>query len=185
MTKIILGFTGPMASGKGICKKYLEEKYGANSFRFSTVMRELLKRLNLEINRPNLVNISYCLRQTFGENLFAKVMAEDVKNSDKQLVVVDGIRRLADIEYLKKIPGFHLISIDADIKIRHERLVKRNENIGDTKKTLEQFARDHLEMETETSIPSVMAEAELSLNNDGDLDELHKQIDLIMDKLNK
>ncbi|MFA6994948.1 MAG: AAA family ATPase [Patescibacteria group bacterium] len=185
MTKIILGFTGPMASGKGICKKYLEEKYGAKGFRFSTIMREILERLNLEINRLNMVNISTCLRQTFGEDLFAKTMAGDIKNSNEKLIVVEGIRRLADIEYLKKIPGFHLISVDADIKIRHERLVERNENVGDTEKTLEQFTRDHLEMETEISIPSVMAEAELNLNNDGSLDELHKQIDLIMAKLNK
>jgi len=184
MAKIILGFTGQIASGKDVSKKYLEEKYGAKSFRFSIIMRELLNRLGLEINRYNLVSLSLCLRQTFGEDLFAKTMAKDVAADPAEIIVVDGIRRLADIEYLKKVPGFHLISIDADPKIRYDRLIKRNENKGDSEKTYEKFLDDE-KLETEASIPAVMAKAEIALNNDGTLENLYRQIDSLMASLNK
>jgi hypothetical protein len=41
MSKIILGFTGPIASGKEVAKKYIETKYGASSFKFSTILRNI------------------------------------------------------------------------------------------------------------------------------------------------
>lgn len=174
-----------MASGKDVSKIYLEEKYGAKSFRFSTVMREILNRLHLEISRPNLTKVSFCLRQTFGEDLFAKVIANDVASEEAPLIVVDGIRRLADIEYLKKIPGFHLISLEADPKIRYERAVKRNENVGDREKTFEQFLLDHQKLETEVTIPAVMAQAEFIIKNEGSLEDLYAQIEKIMATLKK
>lgn len=179
MSKIIIGFTGPIASGKDASKKYLEEKYQGQSFRFSTVMRELLTRLSLEINRKNLSDISRCLRETFGEDLFAKTMAKDVMADPAEMIIVDGIRRLADIAYLKDVPGFHLISIEADIKIRYERLTKRGENADDSKKTFEGFLADH-QLETELSIPAVMAEADFQINNNGSFADLYRQIDEII-----
>lgn len=184
MSKIIVGFTGPIASGKDASKKYLEEKYQGKSFRFSTVMREILSRLSLEINRRNLSDISRCLRETFGEDLFAKTMAKDVMADPTNVIIVDGIRRLADIAYLKDVPGFSLISIDADPKIRHARLINRGENADDSQKTFEQFLADH-QLETELSIPAVMAEANFQINNDGDFDDLHRQIDEIINTIRK
>ena len=180
--KIIIGFTGLMASGKDAAKKYLEEKYGAKSFRFSTIMRDILNRINVEISRPNLSAVSLCLRQTFGEDLFAKVLASDAENSEAKIVVVDGVRRLADIIHLSKLSGFHLIAIEADPKIRHERLVKRGENIGESEKTYEQFLADH-QTETELTIPEVMSKADFIISNDGDFASLYSQIDKIVGKI--
>lgn len=180
--KIIIGFTGLMASGKDAAKKYLEEKYGAESFRFSSIMRDVLKRINVEMSRTNLSAVSLCLRQTFGEDLFAKVIASDAQNATSDIVVVDGVRRLADIAHLSKLAGFHLVAIEADPKIRHERLVKRGENVGESEKTYEQFIADH-QAETELTIPEVMSKADLVINNDGSFDDLYKQIDELVAKI--
>lgn len=180
--KIIIGFTGLMASGKDAAKKYLEEKYGAESFRFSSIMRDVLKRINVEMSRTNLSAVSLCLRQTFGEDLFAKVIASDAQNANSDIVVVDGVRRLADIAHLSKLDGFHLVAIEADPKIRHERLVKRGENVGESDKTYEQFIADH-QAETELTIPEVMSKADLRINNDGSFEDLYKQIDELVEKI--
>lgn len=180
--KIIIGFTGLMASGKDAAKKYLEEKYGAESFRFSSIMRDVLKRINVEMSRTNLSAVSLCLRQTFGEDLFAKVIASDAQNANSDIVVVDGVRRLADIAHLSKLDGFHLVAIEADPKIRHERLVKRGENVGESDKTYEQFIADH-QAETELTIPEVMSKADLKINNDGSFEDLYKQIDELVEKI--
>jgi dephospho-CoA kinase len=45
--KIIFGFTGLMASGKGAAALYLQNRHSARTFRFSTILRDLLKRLDL------------------------------------------------------------------------------------------------------------------------------------------
>lgn len=182
--KIIIGFTGLMASGKDAAKKYLEEKYGAESFRFSSIMRDVLKRINVEMSRTNLSAVSLCLRQTFGEDLFAKVIASDAQNANSDIVAVDGVRRLADIAHLSKLDGFHLVAIEADPKIRHERLVKRGENVGESEKTYEQFIADH-QAETELTIPEVMSKADLRINNNGNFEDLYKQIDELVARIKK
>ena len=172
--KVILGFAGPLASGKGTVCKYLEEKYGADYFRFSSILRDILDRVYLPHTRENMQLVSTVMRQNFGEELLAKAMAEDVVNSSKVLVGIDGVRRLADIKHLLEIPGFYLVSIDADIKTRYERLVKRNENPGDTTKTFEQFVEDN-KKEAEQQIAELQKQAKFTINNNGDLQGLYRQ----------
>ena len=179
MSKIILGFAGLMASGKDVSKKYLMEKYGANSYRFSTMLRDILNRLYLPINRENMQNLSTDIRTRFGADTMSRVIAEDVKNDNNDIVVVEGIRRLADISVLKDFPNFYLISIEADSRLRYDRMIKRNENIGDAEKSYEEFMADH-KKEAETQTPIVMETAKFKIDNSGTLDDLYKQIDKII-----
>ncbi len=179
MSKIILGFVGPFASGKDASKKYLDEKYGAKSFRFSTILRDVLNRIGVSITRDGLITLSTSLREAFGQDLLAKVIAKDVADAPGEIIVVDGIRRLPDIEYLNRLPGFVLISIDAEEKTRYERMVKRNENEGDAQKTFADFQADH-QRETELTIPGVMATAKYHIDNSGDFEELYAQIEKII-----
>ncbi len=179
--KIILGLCGKISSGKGTIAEYTQEKYNAKTFRFSTILRDVLTRLYLEINRSNMQNLSTILRSNFTEDIMAKVMAEDVKNDSSEIIVVDGVRRIADIKYLKKIEGFYLVSVDADAKIRYDRLSKRSENTDDFGKSYEDFLEDE-KQEAEQEIPVAMAEAQVKINNDGSFDGLYKQIDEIIKK---
>ena len=125
--KIILGLVGPIAAGKGTIATYLEQKYSASTYRFSSIMRDLLIRLHLPLSRENLQDISTMLRQRFGEDLFAKVIAENVIQDNNKIIVVDGIRRLADIKYLTRIKDFVLVKVAADPHLRYQRLIKRTE----------------------------------------------------------
>lgn len=184
MAKIIIGLVGEIASGKDVTKKYLEIHYGANCHRFSTILRDLLGRLYMPITRENMQNISTILRQQFGSDLLAKILTEDVKNDPCEIIIVDGIRRFADITYLKTLPGFVLVSIEVDAKIRYERLVQRNENADDSTKTYEQFLADG-QKETELEIPAVMATANYKLDNNGTLKNLYNQIEKIIIDLEK
>lgn len=182
MSKIIIGLVGPIASGKGVTKKYLETKYGAKHCKFSTPLRDILIRLKIEISRDNIIDLSTMLRERYGQDLFSKVITSDASRLDADVVVVDGVRRLDDIEHLSTLPHFHLIKVDADPKVRYERLKIRNENIGDSEKSFAEFMEDH-ERETEATIPEVMERAEYSLNNDGDLEDLYRQIDSLISKI--
>jgi dephospho-CoA kinase len=179
MAKKIFGLTGPIASGKGTVKKYIEKKYGSKDCRFSTVMRDILIRIGEETTRENMQKMSTVLRQNFGQNILAKVIAKDVEKIDADIIVIDGVRRISDIEFLNQLPNFTLISIDADPKIRYERMVKRNENKGDDKKTYESFLKDH-EADSDYEVPIVMKTAKKSLDNNGDLENLYKQIEQII-----
>lgn len=182
--KIILGFVGDLAGGKGTICKYLNDKYQANAYRFSTMLRDVLDRMYVPQSRENLQKISTLLRQNFGEDVMSKVIAEDVKNDENDIVMVEGIRRPTDITYLRENPGFHLIYITADPKIRWERLVKRAENPGDTEKTYEEFLEDE-KAEADNMIKSLGQTAEFTINNNGTFEEFYNQTEEIIKKLCK
>lgn len=182
MPKLVLGFVGKLASGKDACQRYITEKHNADTTKFSTCLRDILGRIYQPISRENMQNLSLDLRNRFGSDILAQVIAEDVKNSDKDIVVVDGVRRLDDIVSLKGLPGFHLISIDASPETRYERMKKRNENAGDADKTFEQFIEDS-EREAEQQIPETMAAATHHLSNEGTLQDLYDQIDKLIAKI--
>jgi dephospho-CoA kinase len=179
MNKTILGFVGLLSSGKGTAAKYLETKYSANTYRYSTILRDLVDRIYVEQSRDNLIKMSETIRSTFGEDTLAKAIAKDAETAINNLVVVEGIRRPADIEYLAKLPNFVLIEIFAEPKTRYERLIKRGENADDNSKTYEQFLADH-QRSTELSILEVIPHAKERIDNNGNLENLYQQLDRLV-----
>ncbi len=185
MNKIIFGLVSQMAGGKETVKKYLEENYQAKSCRFSSIMRDILDRLYLDKSRDNFQKLSTVLRQVYGEDILAQSITKEVKSLEANIIVVDGVRRQADIKFLKELDNFYLIAIEAEAEIRYKRLVMRAENVGDSEKTYEDFLSDH-NQEADKQIPDVMKTADFVVNNDGSLKDLYSQIDkLIKDRQNK
>lgn len=181
MAKIILGLAAELAGGKGTVAKYVKEKYQGSTHRFSTMLRDLLDRLYLEQTRENMQKISSVIRQNFGEDVMAKVMQGDAKKDEHEIVVVDGVRRPADIKYLRELPEFKLIYIDTSLEKRYERIVKRGENPDDATKTFEQFKKDQ-EGEADSLIKNLKSEANFVVDNNGNFEDLYKQIDEIIKK---
>ncbi|HLD31486.1 MAG TPA: AAA family ATPase [Patescibacteria group bacterium] len=177
--KIIIGLIGEMGAGKSTLTQYLKEKYQADTYRFSTALRNILQRLYLEETRGHLQQLSQILRDTFGQDILSRVVAEDAKNAEKKFIIIEGIRRPADIVCLKDNPGFHLVSLTAEPRIRYERLTKRTENPDDQNKTWEQFQAE-AEAEAELQIKAVADLAEASLDNSQTPADLYRQIDLLI-----
>jgi len=180
--KIIIALTGQIASGKDVTKKYLTEKYGAQSVKFSQILRDVLNRLNIPVERKTMQELSTVLRQTFGEDLLARNIAEDAKKLEADIVILDGVRRPADILHAQKLEGFVLVRVEATPELRYERMKVRNENAGDAEKTFEEFLADH-ESEADREVPVTMSQATETLNNDGNFEDLYKQIEELIFKL--
>ncbi len=179
--KVIFGFAGLIASGKGTVASYFEEQHQASTYKFSTMLRNLLDRIYVPQNRDNIIKISEAIRTLFGEDIMAKTIAHDVDNANNTIIVVDGIRRLADIEYLKKLPHFVMVEIFANPETRYTRLTQRGENADDTTKTYEQFLNDH-QRSTELSILEVIPFAKERIDNNGTEADLYRQLDDLVKK---
>ncbi len=177
--KIILGFVGEIASGKGTSCNYLIKKYKANYYRFSDPLRDILNILYIKITRSNMQKLSTLLRKNFSENILAKIIAEKVKKDNYKFIVIDGIRRFADIAYLKENKAFHLIYITADIDLRYKRNIKRGENINDKQKTFEEFKKDD-NQESENEIKKVGKTAEFKIENNSSFENLYQNIEEII-----
>ncbi len=184
MAKIIIGLVGQLAGGKEVAKKYISQKYNSKDCRFSTPLRDVVRRLDIPESRENLQKLSTILRGGFGEDILAKVISFDASKLDSDIVIIDGVRRMADIKYLKDLPNFYLIKVDVDPQIRYERMKIRNENVGDKDKTFEQFMADH-NNEADRDIPFVMSQAKISIENNGSLEEFYNKIDKIIKELLK
>lgn len=179
MPKIILGLAGEIASGKGTVAKYICEKYDGSSHRFSTMLRDVAKRMYLPENRENLQKISTIFRENFFDDILSSVIAKDVKNDEHKIIAIDGVRRMADIAYLKKLPNFKLVYISTSLEKSFERITKRNENSDDEGKTFEEFKKDH-EREAELQIRNLEGKADFVVDNNGTFEELYSQIDKII-----
>lgn len=181
MTKIILGLIAKNAGGKTTATEYLKSKYGAVSFRFSDPLKDILNRLHLEASRENFQTLSTILRQNFSEDILSRVIAEDVKNANAEIIITEGVRRPTDVKYLKNLPGYHLVFIETEAKIRFERLKKRVEKPGDQDKTWEEFLAEE-DQESELKIDDIAVTAEFKIDNNGGLEELYKQLAELIDR---
>jgi len=179
MKRVIIGLVGEIASGKGTIVKYLEDKYQASNYRFSTIMRDVLDRLHIEHTRDSLQKTSSMLRETFGENILAKVMADDVKEDKNNIIVIDGVRRVEDIEFLKQDENFKLVFVDVSLEKRYERIIGRSENEDDKNKTFEEFKLD-AQREAELTIAGLKEIADTVIDNNGSVEELEKQIEELL-----
>lgn len=181
MKKIILGIAGEIGAGKGTIANYLAEHYGASKRAFSDSLKDVADRMHLEKNRENLQKISTMFRENFHDDILSEVVFFDVKNDDVKIVVIDGVRRRADIEFFKDIEGFKLVYVEAEMKNRYQRITHRGEKSDDNSKTFEQFEKDH-QREAEREITQLKKIADFTLDNNGSFDELYKQVDRVVVK---
>lgn len=123
---IIIGVVGQIASGKGVLVKYLMEKFNFTSFSLSTIVHEELKKRKIsEFTRETMQEVGNKLRCEHGNDVLAKWAVERLKKQNKNNIVIEGIRNLGEIEFLKKYPNFILIGIKAKKDLRFKRLLSR------------------------------------------------------------
>jgi len=177
--KKIVGIIGEMASGKTTVSDYIKEKYGAQTFRFSDMLGDILDRLYLDRTRGNYQTLSTALRQSFSEDLMSKVLVEDLRRADSDVVVTEGIRRPTDVTFLRELPNFKMIALNVDTRTRYDRLTARTEKVDDQQKTWEEFEKEN-SAESEQEIANIAKAADHTIDNTGSIEDLHKQIDEIL-----
>lgn len=176
MKKIIFGLAGEIACGKGTFAKYIVDRYDGNSYRFSTMMRDMLHVVHLPETRFNVQEISIIMRRSFGEDVFSKAMRKEIEKDEHGIIALDGIRREKDMEFLSQLAGFRLVYVEADVKKRYERIKLSGENVYDINKSYEEFLKDH-EREPEQRIRALKSKAQYIIDNNDSLSAYHQQID--------
>ena len=87
----------------------------------SDIVREQARAAGLEISRENLIEIGRRLRRERGPGVLAEMLLPRLAG----LAVVDSIRHPAEVEVFRRLPHFHLLGVDADIRLRFERALAR------------------------------------------------------------
>jgi len=181
---MIIGITGTNGSGKGsvvdILKKQGFKHYSAREF----ISKELNKQ-NLEITRDNLREVSNEIRRKNGPDFIIKSLYEEsIKNNEN--AVIESIRNIPEMNWLKGKPAFYLLAVDADIKIRYERIVKRKQSTDNI--TFEEFIKQENKEKSNKEInkqnlDECIKNADFMIYNDGSFDNLEREVKNIIKKL--
>lgn len=182
MQKIIIGLVGEKLSGKDTTANYLEQKYSAEHFRFSHILDDILKILNLPLSRRNEINLGLGLRNIFGNHVLVDALHKRMESSQSNTVVVNGIR-MDEFDVIKSWPDAKIIYVTAPAELRFERYKQRHEKVDDAVMDFENFKTQDNEP-TEVGIPALGAKADYRIDNVESLENLYGKVDEIIKELN-
>lgn len=178
---MIIGLTGPLATGKGTITEYLVKQHGAKSVKFSQPLRDIIHRVYKKETREDMSGLAQFLRAHYGNDILVRTLIQDLEKMDVAIAVFDGIRYFDEYNALKERQDFVLWAVDADVATRHQRISVRGENADDNTVTLQEFKKQH-ELPTEVNIPEIMKKADAHIDNNGTREALYAQIDALVEK---
>jgi len=181
---MIIGITGPIASGKSVLVEMLIEK-GFTYYKLSEEVREEAKKLGIFIERKALQDLGNAMREKYGNGYWAEKLAFKIFPGNKY--VIDGIRNPGEIDVLKKLDNFVLIGVNAPIEKRLQWILSRNKDSDP--KTIEEIkavdARDRGVGESSSGQQSAKCYdmADICIQNDGTFEELAKKMSELLETL--
>lgn len=172
-----------MGSGKDTVADYLQEKHGANLYRFSDLLREALE-VFLEpekIGREDLIWISNNIRGRYGNSILADGLRKKFNEIQEGIIVLNGMRIREDLDFLRGFPSSKVIYVTIPQKTRWERVFGRGEKSDDAV-SFEKF-QEMEKAETEVQIPEIGKNADFTLTNNENKDSLRKKTESIIKKI--
>lgn len=173
---MIIGLTGKNGCGKGVVSDFLKSM-GYHYHSLSDGVRDEITSRGEQITRDNLIRTANDLRTRLGPSVLAdRVLA---KLDPEKNYVVDSIRNPFEVEAMRRRKDFYLLMIDADPKIRFDRIKLR--------------ARENDPQDYDTFLKLEVAEAgsndpnsqqlnrtcemsDAKVENNGTIDELHDDL---------
>lgn len=172
----IIAFVGLPLSGKTTAARVAEEM-GIPVVVMGDVIRDEVRRRGLELSDENAGRIASELRAKEGMDAIAKRCVPKIREklSEHGVVVVDGIRGIAEVEHFRKVFGddFVLINIESPLDVRFQRSLSRGRE--DDISTIEELRRRD-ERELSWSMEEAMKAADFTVENFSSLETFREKI---------
>ena len=187
---VVIGVVGTIASGKDVFADLVAARLAAVRFSFSQAIDKELKARKIAVSRPTQRQLANDLRALEGPGVWAKRIVEEMAFAEGY-AVVEGFRNPLEVKEFYATFGkrFILVAVDAKVSTRFER-AKARAKPGDYK-TFEEFkevdAKERGKGETfyGHNIDGCIALADYAVINNGSLDDLKRQADLVVEKARK
>ena len=177
----IIGVIGQNGTGKDEVLKYLRAKYGVPFLSTGDMVREIAAKEGKEPTRENLQEISERCFREFGRGCFVKLAANKIRQNGWVVGGISGIRSADDVKVVKDALGGDFILVNVYVsnpEVRYKRMQARHE--GRDPRSYGQFLNNDKAEEEIFHIQSAAQSADFAISNDGTLDDLHREIDLLV-----
>lgn len=175
----IIGITGTLGAGKGTIVDYLIQHYGYKHYSVRGYLTEEAERRGMELNRDTFVVVANDLREKYGPSYITDELYKQAEAAGVN-AIIESVRTPGEVESLRKNEHFLLFAVDADPKIRYDRVVLRNSETDHV--SYETFIENEQREMSSTdpahqNVGRCMEMADYVFHNDGDFDDLYRQVE--------
>lgn len=174
----IIGITGTLGAGKGTIVDYLVTNFGFKHYSVRGYLIEIIEAKGLVVNRDSLTLTANELRAEHGPSFIAEELFKQAQQSS-QNCIIESIRTLGEVNALKAKGNFTLFSVDAERKIRYDRIVLRASETDQVSYSVFE-ANELRELDSidpnKQNLRACMAAADIHFLNNGTFDDLYAQV---------
>lgn len=182
---LIIGITGTLGAGKGTVVEYLVKEKNFKHYSVRDYLTREIKKRKLEVNRDSMVTVANDLRKKFGPSYLAQELYKEARIEGAN-AVIESLRTPGEILSLKEKGNFTLFAVDADQKIRYERIVSRASESD--KVSFEKFKDDeNREMNstdpTKQNLSKCILMADFKFDNNSTIEKLYDEVEKTIKKI--
>jgi len=184
---IIIGITGTLGAGKGTVVNYLVKEKGFKHFSVRAYLTREIEKRGMPVNRDTMVAMANGLRAKHSPSFIIEELYREAAAQEKNCII-ESIRTPGEIVALRSQPGFVLLAVDADPRVRFNRIRKRNSetdkvNFG-TFISNEQREM-HSDDPNKQNLAECIRQADYTILNNGSLEELHEKTEAFLQTINQ
>jgi dephospho-CoA kinase len=167
--------TGKKGSGKSIATKIASEM-GIRFLEMHEPVYEKMQSEGIGLTHDNIIKYAEGLRKGGDFAIVAKLMLAKIKKQKikDKLMLICGIRHPDEVaEFRKHCPAL-FIAIDADAKVRFERIKTRAEKWDS--RTFEEFVKKEDSESSNLGMDKAIASADAIISNNGKMEDLEQRL---------
>jgi len=123
--RCIIGIVGLPGAGKTTVAVHIVKQKFVHIVLSDFIRDEIALQGIQDFSRTTYQKIGNELRKRYGGDILAVRACKKIEKEHLKHAVIDGIRNMQEVAYLRKQKGFHLLGVSAGARIRFTRLSKR------------------------------------------------------------
>ena len=182
---ITIGITGTLGAGKGTIVDYLVKNKDFVHYSVRAFIIEEIKRRGLPVDRDSMTLVGNDLRAQHSPSYIVEQLYQQAQASGCNCII-ESVRTPGEVSALRDKPSFYLFAVDADPRVRYERVVLRGSETDHV--SYETFiANEQREMSSEDpnkkNLKRCIEEADFCFDNGGSIQQLHEQVEAVLQKI--